>query len=198
MFRESDFVIKDNICSISCENSVFGRALFGCWQNQILKKITSYPHKWNTVSALIQISSMILSTDIHFDLLIEFVTTASLYHIYFEIKDCLEVCFGLENLFSMRRLLPRINQWASCKIRKIAGWACAGKVGKVFPATDFCKIDSSRSRHASLHVSRACRDHQPAVAGKTFPAFPVHAQPAILRIWYEAHWLRHGTPILCL
>ena len=26
-----------------------------------------------------------------------------------------------------------------------------------------------------------------SVAGKTFPAFPVHAQPAILRIWQEAH-----------
>ena len=24
--------------------------------------------------------------------------------------------------------------------------------------------------------------------GKTFPAFPAHAQPAILRIWQEAHW----------
>ena len=26
-----------------------------------------------------------------------------------------------------------------------------------------------------------------AVAGKTLPAFPAHAQPAILRIWQEAH-----------
>ena len=25
--------------------------------------------------------------------------------------------------------------------------------------------------------------------GKTFPAFPAHAQPAILRIWQEAHWI---------
>ena len=27
------------------------------------------------------------------------------------------------------------------------------------------------------------------MAGKTFPAFPAHVQPAILRIWQEAHWL---------
>ena len=27
----------------------------------------------------------------------------------------------------------------------------------------------------------------PAVAGNMFPVFPVHAQPAILRIWLEAH-----------
>ena len=33
----------------------------------------------------------------------------------------------------------------------------------------------------------ACRDRQTAVAGKTFPAFPAYAQPAILRIWQEAH-----------
>ena len=26
-----------------------------------------------------------------------------------------------------------------------------------------------------------------AVAGETLPAFPAHAQPAILRIWQEAH-----------
>ena len=29
--------------------------------------------------------------------------------------------------------------------------------------------------------------------GKTFPAFPAHAQPAILRIWQEAHCNLHGT-----
>ena len=29
--------------------------------------------------------------------------------------------------------------------------------------------------------------------GKTFPAFPAHAQPAILRIWQEAHWHEWGT-----
>ena len=31
------------------------------------------------------------------------------------------------------------------------------------------------------------------VAGKTFPAFPAHAQPAILRIWQEAHWGNHHS-----
>ena len=32
-----------------------------------------------------------------------------------------------------------------------------------------------------------CRDRLPAVAGKTFPALPMHAQHSILRIWQEAH-----------
>ena len=33
----------------------------------------------------------------------------------------------------------------------------------------------------------ACRDRLRAMAGKTFPVFLAHAQPAILRIWQEAH-----------
>ena len=36
-----------------------------------------------------------------------------------------------------------LNAWASCQIRKIAGCACAGNTGNVFPATA-----GKRSRHA--------------------------------------------------
>ena len=32
------------------------------------------------------------------------------------------------------------------------------------------------------------------VAGKTFPAFPAHAQPGILRIWQEAHGMTPPWP----
>ena len=39
------------------------------------------------------------------------------------------------------------NQWATCQIRKIAGCACGGNAGNVFPATMV-----NRSRHASRHV----------------------------------------------
>ena len=34
------------------------------------------------------------------------------------------------------------------------------------------------------------------MAGKTFPAFPVHAQPAFLRFWQEAHDLRIRMALL--
>ena len=37
------------------------------------------------------------------------------------------------------------------------------------------------------HARGVCRDRLPALAGKTCPVFPAHAQPAILRIWQEAH-----------
>ena len=40
----------------------------------------------------------------------------------------------------------------------------------------------SRCRHVR-------RDRLPAVAGKTFPAFPTQVQRSILRIWQEAHGL---------
>ena len=58
----------------------------------------------------------------------------------------------------------------------------------VFPATDFngnrqLATPACITARASRTCRGACRDRLPAVAGKTFPAFPAHAQPAILRIW---------------
>ena len=49
-------------------------------------------------------------------------------------------------------------------------------------------IPACITARASRKCRDACRDRKPVVAGKTFPAFPAHAQPAILRIWQEAHW----------
>ena len=84
--------------------------------------------------------------------------------------------------------------WASCQIYNIAGCAYTGNAGNVFPATA-----GQRSRHASRHVRDArvlmhvgiasCRFPLKLVAGKTVPAFPAHAQLAIWRIWYEAHYM---------
>ena len=42
--------------------------------------------------------------------------------------------------------------WASYQIRKIAGCACAGNTGKVFPATDF---EGNRQARAFMHVEIA-------------------------------------------
>ena len=76
------------------------------------------------------------------------------------------------------------SAWASYQIRKIAGCACARYAGNFFflPPTSKGKA-SYRSRHASRHVRHACRDCESAVAGKTYPAYPAHAQSAVLRIW---------------
>ena len=82
--------------------------------------------------------------------------------------------------------------WASYQIRKIVGCACAGNAGNVFPATNFkwnryLAIPACITARASRTCRDACWDRKPTEAGKTFSAFPAHAQPTILRIWQEAH-----------
>ena len=77
-----------------------------------------------------------------------------------------------------------VVQWASCQIRKIAGYACAGSAGNVFPATSK-ETASQRSRHASRMCPWCMSGSLTLGGGKTFPAFPAHAQN--LRIWQEAH-----------
>ena len=64
--------------------------------------------------------------------------------------------------------------------------------GTFSPPPTSKEIASWQSRHASRHVRHARAVMHvwianPWVAGKTFPAFPVHAQPSILCIWQEAH-----------
>ena len=45
-----------------------------------------------------------------------------------------------------------------------------------------CRIDRCKPRYAGTKFT----NREPGVAGKTFPAFPAHAQPAFLRILQEA------------
>ena len=72
-------------------------------------------------------------------------------------------------------------QWASYQIRKIAGCACAGNAGNVFPRRRFQRkqlVSDPGMHHGTCVTCRdACRDRLPAVTGKTFPAFPAHAHP---------------------
>ena len=82
--------------------------------------------------------------------------------------------------------------WASCQIRKIAGAHARGMPGTFSPSP----LVSDPDMHHG-----PCVTHVPWCMpgsltsgflwnrrwGKTFPAFPAHAQPAILRIWQEAH-----------
>ena len=81
-----------------------------------------------------------------------------------------------------------IDTWASCKIRKIAGAHAPGMPGTFSPPPEASDTD--------MHHD-TCVSHVPWCMpgsltsgflwsrrrGKTFPAFPVHAQPAMLRIW---------------
>ena len=50
-------------------------------------------------------------------------------------KPCQYVPLVARVLRSM--LFPSLSVWATCQIRKIAGCACAGNAGNVFPTADF-------------------------------------------------------------
>ena len=83
--------------------------------------------------------------------------------------------------------------WASYQIRKIAGCACAGNAGNVFPCRRFQRkplVSDPGMHHGTCvtHVpwcmsgSLTCGDRE------NVPGIPGACAPAILRIWQEAHW----------
>ena len=85
--------------------------------------------------------------------------------------------------------------WASYQIRNIAGCACAGNAGNVFPRRRFQRkplVSYPGMHHGTCvtHVpwcmsgSLACSD------GENVPGIPGACAPAILRIWQEAHRIR--------
>ena len=81
--------------------------------------------------------------------------------------------------------------WASCQIRKIAGYACTGNAGNIFPVPFQRKplVSDPGMYHGTCvtHVPRCVSGSLTRVVRETIPAFPVHAQPTNLRIWQEAH-----------
>ena len=105
-----------------------------------------------------------------------------------QIAHVIELVPGVYHDFQYIASRDHQQPLASYQIRKISGCACAGNAGNVFPATDIkvnreLTIPACITARASSTCRDACRDRWPKVAGKTFPAFPAHAQPAILRIW---------------
>ena len=95
-------------------------------------------------------------------------------------------------LFHSQWLANRVShsqhQWASCQIRKFAGAHAPGMPGTFSPSP---QVSDPDMHHGT------CVTHVPWCMpgsltsgflwnrrrGKTFPAFPAHARPAILRIW---------------
>ena len=82
----------------------------------------------------------------------------------------------------------RVSQWASCQIRKTAGAHAPGMPGTFSPSPQVsypdmhhgtCVTDVPRCMLGSLTSGFLWSRRW----GETFPAFPPHAQPTILRIW---------------
>ena len=99
---------------------------------------------------------------------------------YFMTKDLLSSC-----------CLP----WASYQIRKIAGCACAGNAGNVFPHHRFQRkplVSDSGMHHGTCvtHVPCCMSGSLTCGDGENVPGIPGACAPAILRIWQEAHGRR--------
>ena len=82
--------------------------------------------------------------------------------------------------------------WTSYQIRKIAGCACAGNAGNVFPRRRFQRkplVSDPGMHHGTCvtHVPWCMSGSLTCGDGENVPGIPGACAPAILRIWQEAH-----------
>ena len=83
--------------------------------------------------------------------------------------------------------------WASYQIRKIAGCACAGNAGKVFPRRRIQRkllVSDPGMHHGTCvtHVPWCMSGSLTRSGGENVPGIPGACAPAILFIWQEAHY----------
>ena len=86
----------------------------------------------------------------------------------------------------------RGSTWASYQIRKIAGCACAGNAGNVFPRRRFQRkplVSDPGMHHGTCvtHVPWCMSGSRTRGGGENVPGIPGACAPAISRIWQEAH-----------
>ena len=86
----------------------------------------------------------------------------------------------------------KVFPWASYQIRKIAGCACAGNAGNVFPRRRFQRkllVSDPGMHHGTCvtHVPWCMSGSLTCGDGENVPGIPGACAPAILRIWQEAH-----------
>ena len=84
-------------------------------------------------------------------------------------------------------------EWASYQIRKIAGCACAGNAGSVFPRRRFKRkpvVSDPGMHHGTCvtHVPWCMSGSLTCGDGENVPDIPGACAPAISRIWQEAHY----------
>ena len=97
-----------------------------------------------------------------------------------------------------------VLSWASYQIRKIAGCACAGNAGNVFPRRRFQRkpiVGDPGMHHGTCvtHVPWCMSGSLTCGDGENVPGIPGACAPAILRIWQEAHatrdqWINSSPP----
>ena len=99
---------------------------------------------------------------------------------------------GGEYLIPYYHILSKIRVWASYQIRKIAGYACAGNAGNVFPRRWFQRkplVSDPGMHHGACvtHVPWCMSGSLTCGDGENVPGIPDACAPAILRIWQGAH-----------
>ena len=90
--------------------------------------------------------------------------------------------------------------WTSYQIRKIAGCACAGNAGNVFPRRRFQRkpiVGDPGMHHGTCvtHVPWCMSGSLTCGDGENVPGIPGACAPAILRIWQEAHPMISATSL---
>ena len=105
----------------------------------------------------------------------------------------LERCYVHSVHYSYITFIRRvIGPWASYQIRKIAGCACAGNAGNVFPRRRFQRkplVSDPDMHHGTCvtHVPWCMSGSLTCGNGENVPGIPGACAPGILRIWQEAH-----------
>ena len=95
-------------------------------------------------------------------------------------------------LYVTHKMATEYMAWASYQIRKIAGCACAGNAGNVFPRHRFQRkplVSDPGMHHGTCvtHVPWCMLGSLTCGDGENVPGIPGSCAPAILRIWQEAH-----------
>ena len=91
--------------------------------------------------------------------------------------------------------------WASYQIRNIAGCACAGNAGNVFPRRRFQRkplVSDPGMHHGTCvtHVPWCMSGSLTCGDGENVPGIPGACAPAILRIWQETHRMALAAVLL--
>ena len=101
--------------------------------------------------------------------------------------------------YRISTILP--SPWASYQIRKIAGCACAGNAGNVFPCRRFQMkplVSDPVMHHGTCvtHVPWCMSGSLTCGDGENVPGIPGACAPAISRIWQEVHSRKNNEPLV--
>ena len=115
--------------------------------------------------------------------------------IRYRIQSCWKTACNIHNIPKSRGHSGSgygLSQWASYQIRKIAGCACAGNAGNVFPRRRFQRkplVSDPGMHHGTCvtHVPWCMSGSLTCDDGENVPSIPSACALAILRIWQEAH-----------